>query len=347
VRHGSPLGDAFVADQLAEAPVSGAIPGGMVGLSRRVVAVHKKYADLWLDDADQLASVTDWLDNITAYDYDADGDITTTTYPDATKDVDRWSYDHVGNPTGIRFAHDGTARGGLTSTYNDADQVTGDTPSGAIAGAHSYDYDPRGRLDTQDTTDLGYDPASNLIAIGPVTQSFDDADQLTGSTSGGASTDYAYDQDGNRTTTTPPSGPATTYGYDQADRMTGFAHGTDPAIAYTYDADGLRASKTKSATTTQFSWDRSTATPSLLADGSNRYVYDDGGLPLEQISSAGDVTYLHHDRLGSTRLTTADDGTVQATYDYDATGQRTTASGTTDTPFGYTGQYTDSDTGLL
>ncbi|MCW3003554.1 MAG: Rhs family protein, partial [Conexibacter sp.] len=299
------------------------------------------------DAADQLASVTDWLDNATAYDHDADGDLTTITYPDATQDVDHWSYDHVGNPTSIEFAHDGTARGGLTSTYNDADQVTGDTPSGAITGAHSYDYDPRGRLDTQDTTDLGYDPASNLSAIGPATQSYDDADQLTHGTDTAGTTDYDYDPDGNRTSATPPSGPATTYGYDQADRMTGVDDGTDPAITYTYDADGLRASQTKSATTTHFTWDRSTTTPNLLANGSDRYVYDNEGLPLEQINDTGDVTYLHHDRLGSTRLTTTDDGTLGATYDYDATGQRTTTSGTTDTPFGYTGQYTDPDTGLI
>ena len=32
------------------------------------------------------------------------------------------------------------------------------------------------------------------------------------------------------------------------------------------------------------------------------YIYGPYGLPVEQISSGGTVTYLHHDQQGSTRL---------------------------------------------
>ena len=42
--------------------------------------------------------------------------------------------------------------------------------------------------------------------------------------------------------------------------------------------------------------------PVILGDGTNSYVYGPGGLPVEQISGGGTVTYLHHDQAGSTRL---------------------------------------------
>ena len=86
------------------------------------------------------------------------------------------------------------------------------------------------------------------------------------------------------------------YSYDQPGRLTQVDDGSTP-ITYTYNGDGQRATKTKSATTAQFTWDQSTDLPLLLAKDSTSYIYDDSGLPLEQIDAAGTITYLHHDRL--------------------------------------------------
>jgi RHS repeat-associated protein len=142
------------------------------------------------------------------------------------------------------------------------------------------------------------------------------------------------------------TGPITDYGYDQASRLTSVDDHTGAPIAYTYAADGLRATKTKNTQTTNYTWDRSTVIPEMIAKDSTRYVYDPAGLPLEQIDADGTVSYLHHDRLGSTRLVTNADGSTQAIYTYDAYGNRT-STGSSSVPFGYTGQYTDSDTGLI
>ena len=46
----------------------------------------------------------------------------------------------------------------------------------------------------------------------------------------------------------------------------------------------------------------------MLTDGSTSYIYGPGGLPVEQISSAGTPTYLLQDQLGSTRLLTSSTG---------------------------------------
>ena len=89
------------------------------------------------------------------------------------------------------------------------------------------------------------------------------------------------------------------------------------------------------------------ALPSILNDGTNSYVYGPGGLPVEQVSGGGTVTYLHHDQAGSTRLLTGSTGTVVGAYTFDAYGTQTGHTGAATTPLGFDGQYTSSDTGLI
>jgi RHS repeat-associated protein len=64
--------------------------------------------------------------------------------------------------------------------------------------------------------------------------------------------------------------------------------------------------------------------------------------------TGGKEYYYHPDHLGSVRALTDSDGGVTDTYDFDAYGNRLASStGTTYNPFGYTGQYTDAESGLL
>jgi RHS repeat-associated protein len=67
----------------------------------------------------------------------------------------------------------------------------------------------------------------------------------------------------------------------------------------------------------------------------------------EQINNEGKALYLHHDQQGSTRLLTGSTGKTEATYTYDAYGNKAGSTGTSTTPMGYDGQYTNSDTGLI
>jgi RHS repeat-associated protein len=87
--------------------------------------------------------------------------------------------------------------------------------------------------------------------------------------------------------------------------------------------------------------------PLLISDGTNSYIYGPEGLPVEQVSSGGTVTYLHHDQQGSTRLLTGSTGTVTGSTTFDAYGNKTGSTGTSTTPLGYDGQYTSSDTGFV
>jgi RHS repeat-associated protein len=69
-------------------------------------------------------------------------------------------------------------------------------------------------------------------------------------------------------------------------------------------------------------------------------------MTIEQISSGGTVTYLHHDQQGSIRLLTGSAGTVSGKCSYSAYGTPT-CEGTTTTPLGFDAQYASSDTGLV
>jgi RHS repeat-associated protein len=125
--------------------------------------------------------------------------------------------------------------------------------------------------------------------------------------------------------------------------------------AYGYNPDGLRASKTPPAGSgigaTAFTWDRASGLPMLLAQtqagvGVTYFVYGPGGLPVEQINPDGTTLWLHHDQIGSTRLATDATGAAVATWSYDPYGNQAAHTGTIDVPLGYTGQYTDPETGL-
>jgi RHS repeat-associated protein len=85
----------------------------------------------------------------------------------------------------------------------------------------------------------------------------------------------------------------------------------------------------------------------ILNDGTSSYIYGPGGLPVEQVSSAGTTSFLHHDQQGSTRAISSTTGAVVGTTTYDGFGNKTGSTGTITTPLGYDAQYTDSDTGLI
>jgi RHS repeat-associated protein len=141
-------------------------------------------------------------------------------------------------------------------------------------------------------------------------------------------------------------------GYLRVD-VAGYWFGARYTYGYDYAPDGLRSSRvTPDGTTTTFGWDRSSGLPLLVSEHTPgwwvRYVYGPGGIPLAQISPLG-ATLLHRDQLGSIRAATdPDTGNPKATFAYDAWGKQTATTGAPwVTRFGYAGEYTDTETGLV
>lgn len=290
-------------------------------------------------DDGSLDSVTDWLGGTTTFSYDTNGATSGATAPNGvTTTIGR---DNPGRITSLAFSHTGTTLGALAYTWDADTRLTGETSTN-LGPSRTYGYDDNSRVTTDTGTAYGYDNADHLTANGATTQAYDNAGQLTTTATAGAATTYTFDARGNRATAV---GAATiAYGYDQANRLTSYGNGSTSAT-YTYNGDGIRVAKTVAGTTSTFAYDTAEGLPLILSDGTNSYVYGPGGTPIEQI--AGDIaTYLHADQAGSIRLLTTAEGAVAATASYSAYGVRT-MTGTAVSAFGFAGQYTDAESGLL
>ena len=127
--------------------------------------------------------------------------------------------------------------------------------------------------------------------------------------------------------------------------VTGFNRGTAPQASYAYDGDGLRTRKTVAGAVTNFTWESSSGLPLMIDDGTSAYVYGPGGQVLEQITGTS-VIWYHQDQLGSTRTLTNATGAVTGTATYDPYGRLLASTGTKGA-FGFSGEYTDPETGFV
>jgi RHS repeat-associated protein len=303
------------------------------------------------DHAGRETSVSDWLGNTTTFAYNADGAITSEAYPDNITDSS--TYDQADNLLSTSVAPNSTPSESIatyTYTYSSDGQVATETDTGMPGpSSRSYAYNPAGQLTAAGASQYAYDQAGDPTTLESNSgYTYNTAGQLTSSPASAdlGSTSYTYDQLGDRTSATVSGGQPTTYGYDQVGQLAGVSQ-TGSSQAYAYDSNGLLASSTVGSTTDNLVWDQSTSVPLLLFDGKDSNVYGPDGLPIEQISTAGNVSYLHHDQLGSTRLITDPSGNTTATITYSPYGQPEASTGTATTNLGYAGQYTDPTTGLV
>jgi tripartite motif-containing protein 71 len=302
------------------------------------------------DKDGRLESITDWLSNTTKFTYDADSNLTATTFSTATGNEDKYTYNEADQMTEVKMSKGAEALATLGYTRDNDGQIKSNTQTGLPGEAlTTYEYDPNSRLAKAGPANYEYDHANNPTKQGTNTYTYSSASELE---TGPGTTKYTYNEQGQRIKTAPATGPATSYGYDQAGNLksaTRPEEGTTPKIedSYGYDGTGLRASQTINGTTTYMAWDTSQPTPLLLMDGVNSYIFGPEGVPAEQISMGGAVTYLHHDQAGTTRAITSSTGVIEASFTYDAYGNTTGTTGTAKTPLGFDREYTSSDTGLI
>jgi RHS repeat-associated protein len=130
-----------------------------------------------------------------------------------------------------------------------------------------------------------------------------------------------------------------TFAFDAANRLTS-ATVAGVTTTTTYDGDGVRVGEqTGSAPALELVNDVDTGLPVVLDDGERRSVWGPTGLAYTVDGSAIEVA--HADRLGSIRTLTDGSGSVVATGRTDEFGIPTAATGSTDAPYGYTGEPID------
>lgn len=228
------------------------------------------------------------------YDYDANGSLSSITYPDGT--VVNYAPDALGRPTqagsyatGVSYFPNGEVaaftfgNGALYAAEQNARQLL-----------HNFSYAKGSTLNVSE--DYAYDANANITGIndlagGPRTKSFtyDDLNRLTGATANNlwGSESYTYDplnnirsRSGNSTTVT--------YSYDATNRLTGLSDGT----TFQYDPRGNVIGKSGVALT----FDAKNQLQNV--GGSVAYAYDASGRRVSKTPTGGDATYYFYSQAG-------------------------------------------------
>jgi RHS repeat-associated protein len=339
-------------------------------LSSDVNGVNVSYG---YDVLSRLSAVNDSVNGSTAYGYDGVGNLQSCTYPNLVRS--EYQYDSLNRLTNLassqlltpiaNYAYTVSAAGNrLTAseqllasslnaqpktinriyTYDNIYRMTGETINGAPStGSASYNYDPVGNRLSRSVSGL---------TMLPQTFTFNSNDRLNTDT---------YDNNGN---TLIGAG----FGQTQADQYDFENHlvtrrTPSATITIKYDGDGNRVSKTISTAT-------NTVTTCYLVDEMNPsgyaqvleeyasinsqqptlncvYTYGHTLISLDRLVGATwRTSFYGYDGHNNVRYLTDVNGNVTDTYDYDAFGNLTAASGDTVNCYLFTGEQLDLDLGL-
>ena len=193
---------------------------------------------------------------------------------------------------------------------------------------YHYTYDAVGNRKTQ---------ASNIS--GPLTNDtyfYDDANRIE--TVNGVP--YDYDNNGNL-----KNDGVNDYQYDTANRLKAFGPtGLTPTLTYAYNGLNDRILETVNSNTTTFTMDLNAGLTQVLSDGTNNYIYG-----VDRIAQTQGLTteYFLGDALGSVRQMTNADAEITYARVYDPYGVITSTSGSSQSAYGYTSEYSGDNNELL
>jgi RHS repeat-associated protein len=223
-------------------------------------------------------------------------------------------------------------------TYDSLNRLIGsETSKGNTA---EYSYDPAGnRVQATTTTDAG---------TTDVTASFNEANQLTGSTSNGASSSYGYDGNGNRTTQNE-NDVTTDFSYQTDNRLTGVSR-DGRSTSYAYDGTGRQLNTTETSglgsQTTKSVWNgTSIVQQSNPASGTSTLMRDAFGEVALQTADGKDASWALLDGLGTTAAQ-AVGGSVSQLSTFDDWGNQSFDTIGWNSAVNYTGETTDAGYGL-
>lgn len=341
------------------------------------------------DDAGRMISETvDYgaFSTTNAYTYHANGSLASHTSPTGT--VSSYTYDAANRPLGMsvegvgEFSVNGylvnavtrmTLPGGTTQNFTrDAlfrptriqsadhrgtgllDLNLGYSPLGNVtrrddgSGERILEYDEARRLTQGLSSNYTYDNNGNRLtdlAAGPGTWQYDDDDRLLDD----GRNSYVYDANGALITKTPPTG-VWNYSYDEEGRLIGVTHGAD-AISYYYAPDGRRLSKTVNGVTTYFTYSALGLCSEYGAGGTpiREYGYSPvagGGAAPAYVKTSTGLYFCHSDQIGAPLLLTDASGNVVWAAVYDDFGRATISVNTVENNFRFPGQYFDAESGL-
>ena len=265
-----------------------------------------------------------------------------------------YDYSAGGKDTAHLFARDDLVAGKTTAyTYGAearlSSAVTTNDTGGATTGSETFCYDNNGNR-TNYTTSIG------ASCPGTPTNSVDGANQLLTGT--GTVGNYAYDLDGNETSsnTNLAGGAVRLQSWTDSSQNAAVTIGSGPALPNAFLGAGNGYLYSTKAATNAIHLQRNTPLGVTQADISNGSTTtsqtnirrEPSGQIYAMQTGAADRFYPIVDERGSIMFVIDAAGGTAAAYTYTAFGAQTvTNSAPFNQPFGYTGAYTNPGTGLI
>ncbi|MCL4206398.1 MAG: hypothetical protein KJ000_28285 [Pirellulaceae bacterium] len=321
------------------------------------------------DDAGRRRTTADELGNALTAHYDSLGRLERLADENGLTVV-AYSYDalnrlvqkELGNGVYTVYAY--TATGAI-------ERLTNHAPGGSILSSYDYDYDALGQIvsivSADGTWTYGYDLSGQLVSANFTSTNTALADQqiqylydaagnririvsngLTESYEPNAlyqyiragQATYVYDSDGNLVSKTE-AGATTTFTYNAENRLVRIDGGAGTTV-YAYDALGRLASVTEDAQTRYFVTDpfgAGAVAAEFDAAGNLLTRYDNAAGLLRSERASGELRYFTFQFAGHSSELTDAIGQVTDAYAYSPFGTTLYASGDTDNPFQYVGEY--------
>jgi RHS repeat-associated protein len=242
-------------------------------------------------------------------------------------EVTSYTYDAAGNPTKITLPDASF----LSYSYDQAHRLAGVTD--ALGNSIAYTLDATDNR----TLEQAFDPSNNLTRTR--SYAYDLVNRLIQETGAqGQVTAYAYDTQGNLTKITDPLNHATSYAYDALNRIANALDPNNGATAYGYNAnDDLVSVTDPRGLNTAYAFDGLDDQSSLTSPdtGKTSRTFDPAGNVSVSTDARGDRTIYAHDALNrQTKATFADGKIVVRNYDQGINGighltTMTDATGTT------------------
>ncbi|MEK7644522.1 MAG: CARDB domain-containing protein [Patescibacteria group bacterium] len=259
-------------------------------------------------------------------------------------------YSYDGESNRVKLVENGARV--VDYTYDSLNQLSGvQYTDGAAIQNMSFEYDAFGNR------------TKSLLPTAETIYSYASAsDQLSTLTVNGLSkTDFTYDGNGALTqesdTRLGRSARVKKYNWDSQGRLSKISYentfqpsylSATPVVdlSFAYDADGNRVKKTSGGASTYYLNDGLRVLDEMNSTGAVAKTLVSGLEQIAEIDSAGVVTFVHSDILGSTVLLTDQAGAVAQEYEYDVFGSVMGMNGSYQTDYLFTGQQYDPESEL-
>ena len=318
-----------------------------------------------------------------AYSYDDDHRPTNTTYGSVSESI---TYDGYSRVTGKTVQNGGSTVLATSYAYRDIDaehtttQVSSLTSTfGGNTVSHSYTYDANGNILSDGTTTYAYDSLNQLVweyntaagkawnyayDLGGNILSKTEYDYADGQTSNPVTVSYTYGDAVWRDLLTAYNGEAITYdgignptsyrGWGmtwQGGRQLASMQKDGTTLSFSYNDAGLRTEKTVNGSTRRYIWNSSQLMADVGAADAFYFHYSSGGELIGYTYKTADAEtecILVKNQQGDVERVISADGTILASYTYDAWGNVLTSEGSlaTANPIRYRGYYFDTETSL-